>query len=159
MYECRNKSLFNSCFRLLFLGLQGRVVVKFQNAFQTLIHIIMENSNRHASGPVHSLPSIPLHLFVSLSHSQIHTLFRRHSFKDSLSLSLSLSLSECHFPFYFHLARNHIFSYLKWTGKKGEIVGWGKIVLSGIKFSCEMFQTFFSKFRCKFLFFGSKERW
>ena len=28
---------------------------------KTLIHIIMENRNRRASGPVHFYPSIPLH--------------------------------------------------------------------------------------------------
>ena len=34
------------------------------------IHIITENRNRHASGPVHSLPSIPLHALFGL---QQHT--------------------------------------------------------------------------------------
>ena len=31
----------------------------------TLIHIIMENRNRPASGPVHALPSIPLHGYIA----------------------------------------------------------------------------------------------
>ena len=38
---------------------QGRVGVKFRNKVLTLIHIITENRNMCASGPV--VPSIPLH--------------------------------------------------------------------------------------------------
>ena len=38
-----------------YLGHQGRVDVKFQNEVKTLIHIITENRNRRASGPVHSI--------------------------------------------------------------------------------------------------------
>ena len=35
--------------------------VELQNEVKTLIHIITENRNRQASGPVHTLPSILLH--------------------------------------------------------------------------------------------------
>ena len=47
--------LFNSCFQLLLLGLQGRVSVKTQNKVKTLIHVITENRKRRASGPVQAL--------------------------------------------------------------------------------------------------------
>ena len=55
--------LFISCFRLLFLGLQGRVDVKFKSKVKTLIHITTKNRIRCASGPVHSSPSILLHKY------------------------------------------------------------------------------------------------
>ena len=42
------------------LGLQGKVDVEFQNEVKTLIQIVTENRNRHASGFVHALPSIQL---------------------------------------------------------------------------------------------------
>ena len=64
--------LFNSCLLLSFLALQGRVDVKFQNKVKTLIHIITENRNRLASGPVHSLPSIPLHVYYFLFFKFVH---------------------------------------------------------------------------------------
>ena len=55
------RHVMNSCIWLLFLELQGMVDVKFQIDAQTLIHIITENRNRHACGPVHSFPLILLH--------------------------------------------------------------------------------------------------
>ena len=50
---------------LPYLGCQGKVDVEFQNKVKTRIHIIAENRNRRASGPVPSLPSLPLHILVS----------------------------------------------------------------------------------------------
>ena len=40
---------------LQYLGCRGKVDVEFQNKVKTLIHIITENRNRRASGPVHSI--------------------------------------------------------------------------------------------------------
>ena len=37
-----------------YLGCQGKVNVEFQNKVKNLIHIIMENKIRHASGRVHT---------------------------------------------------------------------------------------------------------
>ena len=47
-----------------YLGCQVKVDVEFQNEVKILVHIITENRNRHASGPVHALPLIPLHLLL-----------------------------------------------------------------------------------------------
>ena len=47
-----------------YLGLQGRVGVEYQNEALTLTQIITENGNRRASGPVHLIPLIPLHLYT-----------------------------------------------------------------------------------------------
>ena len=58
-------SLFNFCLQLLFLGPQGRVDVKIQSEVKTLTHIWTENRDRRASGPIHSIPSIPLHVYYS----------------------------------------------------------------------------------------------
>ena len=52
-------------FRLLFIGLQGRVDVKFQSEVKTLMHIITENRNRSANGPFHFFPLILLHKYVT----------------------------------------------------------------------------------------------
>ena len=38
--------------------------VEFQNEVKTLIHIIMENRNRCASGPVEATTSIPFHVLL-----------------------------------------------------------------------------------------------
>ena len=43
-----------------YLGWQWKEDVEFQIEVRTLIHIATEIRIRHASGPVHSLPSIPL---------------------------------------------------------------------------------------------------
>ena len=50
----------------VYLGLQGRVDVEFQNKVLTLIQIITENRNRRASGPVQPVPLIPLHVLLSV---------------------------------------------------------------------------------------------
>ena len=46
-----------------YLGCQGKVDAEFQNEVKILIHIITEDRIRHANGPVHALPSIPLHKY------------------------------------------------------------------------------------------------
>ena len=65
LYNNNNNKL--NCLTLssnLYLGCQGKVDVEFQNEVKILVHIITENRNRHASGPVHALPLIPLHLLL-----------------------------------------------------------------------------------------------
>ena len=52
-----------------------KVNVEFQNKVKTIILIIMENRSRRANGPVHALPSIPLHEsqfhLVSIQEKQV----------------------------------------------------------------------------------------
>ena len=60
VYAVKQSTLFNNnkinCLTLslsFYLGFRGSVDVEFQNEVKTLIHYIMENRIRRASGPVH----------------------------------------------------------------------------------------------------------
>ena len=46
------------------------MIVEFQNEVKTLIPIITENRIMCANGPVHALPSIPLHIQWELEYSK-----------------------------------------------------------------------------------------